>query len=178
MKRILTVLLFGLCFAVPVIALAQDTPTPEFPTETAVVLETATPFETPTSEPTATETATVTPSPTPTPVPVPPPFIDTTQIPTWVFVLMVIVFLAALTLGGVGILVAAKLAPPWVVEMLLSAAKSGVSTLENKSKETETGIDDLAVEEIKRRLEKLEADYRAQPEKMEQIAQAVVAQNK
>lgn len=170
MKRILTVLLLGLCFAVPVLALAQEST--EVPTEETFA--TATPFETPTAEPTATETAT----PTPTPVPVPPPFIDTTQIPTWIFVLMVIVFLAALTLGGVGILVAAKLAPPWVVEMLLSAAKSGVTTLENKSKETETGLDDLAVEEIRRRLEKLEADYRAQPAKMEQIAQAVVSQNK
>lgn len=174
MKRILTVLLLGLCFAVPVLALAQDTPTPEEPTLAPTEFVT----ETPTAEPTATDVPTETPSPTPTPVPVPPPFIDTTQIPTWIFVLMVIVFLAALTLGGVGILVAAKLAPPWVVEMLLSAAKSGVTTLENKSKETETGIDDLAVEEIRKRLEKLEADYRAQPAKMEQIAQAVVAQNK
>lgn len=166
MKKLIVILvMLGMSMS----AFAQDTPTAEVPTLEPTVFVT----ETPTAEPTATET----PTPTPTPVP-PPPFIDTSLIPEWVFVLMVIVFLAALTLAGVGILVAAKLAPPWVVEMLLSAAKSGVTELEKKSKDTSTPLDDLAVEEIRRRLEKLEADYRTLPAKTEAIAQAVVAQNK
>jgi len=170
MKRILTVLLLGLCFAVPVMA-QESTEVP-----TVETLETATPFETATPEPTATETATVTPSPTP--VPGGGGVIDPSQIPDWIFVIMMVVFLAALFLLGGAVLVAANLAPKWMVEILLNAAKTGVTELKKKAEETETPVDDLVLEEIQKRLDKLEADYRAQPARMEQIAQSVVAQNK
>lgn len=172
MKRIIAiVLMLGLCWSVPV--MAQDTAIPEEPT--FEVFETATPFETPTAEPTATETATATPSPTPVPVP---PIVDVSLIPNWVFTLMVVAFLAVLVLGGGAVLIAANLAPKWAVEMALSLAKQGVIELKKKAEETETAVDDLALVEFEKRLAKLEADYRAQPARMEQIAQAVVAQSK
>src|SRR5688500_1878733 len=98
MKRIVLVMLLGLCFAVPVMALAQDTPTAEEPTLAPTEFVT----ETPTAEPTATDVPTETPSPTPTPVPepeppAPPPPTDWNLIIPWIGAAILVICIGGFT---------------------------------------------------------------------------------
>jgi hypothetical protein len=142
MKCILLSVLLVLSIALPVAA--QDTPTPDVATLEATPVETVAP--------------TVEPVPTEAPAPEPEPPVDVTAIPTWFIVLAVVLVAGIVSVAWVGIVNAAKGAPPWVQEVILAALKSGVLELDKVAKGTENTIDDAGVAELRKRIAQLEAE--------------------
>jgi hypothetical protein len=122
---------------------AQETPAAHSQDASAAVLEpTAVPLE-------------VTPEPTPVPPPV--VVIDSSQIPQWVFLVVLVLVLGVVSVAFVGILQAAKGLPEWVKPILIGAGHTGLDTLDTYVGTTPNTLDDEIVEELRRRLEDLEA---------------------
>lgn len=172
MKRILTVLLFGLCFAVSVPALAQDTSTAEFPTETPFISETATPIETATESPT--ETATVTPSPTPVPPvdPEPPTPIDWNLIIPWIGAAILVICIGGFTVLRTALVQLGRSVPLPAWEVGKSVTNTFYEQLMKLFGRTPTPIDDYVGAEGRKKLD----DYFKEVEELRAKLDAVEAQ--
>jgi cobalamin biosynthesis protein CobD/CbiB len=145
-------LIAAILFALFVVAptFAQNEVTPE-PTEQATIAPIA--------------TVVATPAPVETPIPAPSP-IDQSQIPTWAFVLIIVALLAVVSVSMVGIVQAAKGAPPWVQDILLNVAHTGLDSLETYAGTTDTTLDDEGVAELRKKLAELEASLKATNQKV------------
>jgi hypothetical protein len=173
MKRILTVLLFGLCFAVPVLALAQDTAVPEEPT--IEVFETATPFETATDVPTETLSPTPTPVPEPEP-PVPPPT-DWNLIIPWIGAAILVICIGGFTVLRTALVQLGRSIPLPAWEVGKSTTNSLYDQLMKLFGRTETPVDDYLGAEGRKLLD----DYITEVERLRRemdAMQSQVAQNK
>lgn len=164
MKRLIASLLFVLAIASPVFA--QDTevpPTVEVATLAPEVTETAAP------EPTAV--------PTEEPAPVP-PVIDEAAIPSWVFVVIVVLAAGGVSIAIVAITQQAKSWPPAAREIFLSLLNTGVGELDKVAVGTETNIDNAAVAELRKLVARLEAELRATQAEVNLNAENIAATNK
>lgn len=153
MKRILTVLLFGLCFAVPVLALAQDTPTPEFPTETPFISETETPFETATALPTETITPSPTPTPDPVPEPEPPKPIDWNLIIPWIGAAILVICIGGFTVLRTALVQLGRSVPLPAWEVGKSVTNTFYEQLMKLFGKTDNTVDDYLGAEAGKKLE-------------------------
>lgn len=138
MRKIMIGLLLVCSMALPMAAFAQDVPTPEgFETATAIA-----------------EEPTLVPTVEPTPIPAPSP-IDETKIPTWLGVVAVVLVVGIVSISIVGIMQAAKGLPSWARELILAGVGSGLDSVDTYVKGTETTIDDMAVNELRKLVEQL-----------------------
>jgi hypothetical protein len=179
MKRIITVLLFGLCFAVPVLALAQDTPTAEEPTlaPTEFVTETAVPTE----EPTAT------PVPPVEPEEPPPPPTDWNLIIPWIGAAILVICIGGFTVLRTALVQLGRSIPLPAWEVGKSTTNSLYDQLMKLFGRTETPVDDYLgaegrklldsyfkeVEELRARLNVVESQAARNAENIAQTAQIV-----
>ena len=158
MKRYLLIVLLMLSIAAPVLA-----------QESTEVIET----------PAATETVAPTVEPVPTEVPpVEPAPINESAIPSWVFVVIVVLAAGVVGVSIVGITQAAKSWPPAAREIFLSLLNTGVGELDKVAAGTETDIDNAAVAELRNAVKRLEAELRATQDQVSLNAANIATTNK
>lgn len=155
MRKIMVKLLLVMSLALPVYVSAQevDTPTPDVATleatQTADVV-TATPS--PTAEATA--------EPTPVP-PVEPPPIDQTKVFESFFSVAMVLIVGVVAIGLAVIVGLFRLLSAPIRAILLSGIKTGVDEAGKIAEKTETPIDDLAIAELRKLVERLERELNA-----------------
>lgn len=173
MKRILTVLLLGLCFAVPVLAIAQDTPTAEEPTlaPTEFVTETLSP------EPTATDVPTATPTPVPPVDPEPPTPIDWNLIIPWIGAAILVICIGGFTVLRTALVQLGRSVPLPAWEIGKSTTNTLYEQLMKLFGKTPNQVDDYLGAEGRKLLD----DYIKEVERLRNEVQSLtsqVAQNK
>ena len=144
MKKLIASLFLVLAIAAPVFA--QDATDV---IETPVVTETVAPTAEPTVIVAPTEPAPVEPAP-----------IDESKIPSAMWTVILVSVVGIVSVAFVGILTAAKGLPEWAKALLLSGADSGVKSLDDYAKTTDTPVDDLAVVELRKLVEQLRGELR------------------
>lgn len=174
MRKIMTKLLLVMTLAFPVFVQAQDTATPDFPTQEVATLEpTLFVTETPTEVP----TETATPAPTETPIPVPPP-IDQTKVFESFFSVAMVLIVGVVAIGLAVIVGLFRLLSAPVRAILLSGIKTGVDEAGKIAEKTETPIDDLAITELRKLVERLEAELRATQDQVSVNSQSIADTNR
>lgn len=162
MKRILTVLLLGLCFAVPVMALAQEST--EVPTEETFA--TATPFETPTAEPTAT------PTPEPPVDPEPPTPIDWNLIIPWIGAAILVICIGGFTVLRTALVQLGRSVPLPTWEVGKSVTNTFYEQLMKLFAKTPNQVDDYLGAEGRKQLD----DYFKEVERLRAELEAMKSQ--
>lgn len=145
MKKIMVKLLLVMTLAFPVFVQAQDA------TEVPPTVEV---LETPTEVP----TETATPAPTEVPAPVPPPPIDQTKVFESIFTVVMVLIVGAVAIGLLGIASILLILSPPVRAIVMGTIKTGVDEAGKIADKTETPIDDLAVSELRKLIERLERE--------------------
>jgi hypothetical protein len=114
---------------------------------------------------------------TPTPAIEPPVVvvepIDTVAIPGWVATVALVLVVGIVSVSIVGILQAAKGLPEWSKGLILAGAGSGLASLDDYAKTTPSPIDDLAVEELRKLVSKLQAELNATTQQVVRNTQAI-----
>ena len=156
----IVLLLFALLLLLSFSAtIAQDEATPE-------VTETAAP----------TEEVTVVPTAVPTePAPVEPAPIDESKIPSALWTVIIVLVVGVVSVAFVGILTAARGLPEWAKSLLLSGADSGVKSLDDYAKTTDTPVDDLAVVELRKLVELLREELRQTQAQVNAVKSAITS---
>lgn len=173
MRRIMVKLLLVMTLTVPIFAQAQDVTEVPPPTFEA--------FETPTELPTAVPTETVTPDPTATPaptataIPVPPP-LDQTKVFESVFSVVMALVVGAVAIGLTGIVGLLLLLSPPVRAILLGGVKVGIDEAGKIADKTETKVDDMAVEELRKLYIEMEKRLRIAENKVEVNTENIAVQ--
>lgn len=167
MKKIMVSLLLVMSMALPVFA--QDTATPDFPTQEVA---TSTP-DIITATPSPTAEATEEPAPAPEPSP-----IDQTKVFESIFTVVMVLIVGAVTLGLAVIVVLFRTFAAPVRAILLSAIKTGVDEAGKFANTTDTPLDDLAVSELRKVIAKLEAELNEVKAQVNQNSSDIVTTNR
>lgn len=168
MRKIMVKLLLVMTLAFPVFVQAQDVTEVPPPTFEAFETPTALPTETATPEPTAT--------PAPTEEPVSPPPVDQTKVFESVFSVVMAVVVGAVAIGLTGIVGLLLLLSPFIRAIVMSAAKTGIDEAGKIADKTETKVDDMAVEELRKLYLEIEKRLRAAEAKVEVNTENIAVQ--
>lgn len=162
MKRFILSLLLIASIALPVVA--QDTT----PTADVATLE-STPVETATAAPEPTAVPTEEPAPEPEPeLPV-----DTEKIIGWGVAVLIVLIVGVVSIALVAIVQQAKSWPAPARELLLAVLNSGIGSLGDFANTTETPIDNLGVDELRKLYKQLEQELRATQSQVNAVQQTV-----
>lgn len=172
MRKILVPLMLVMVLTFPVFAQAQDVTDPA-PTQEVATLEAS---QTP-------DVVTATPSPTPdvtaTPVPpVEPPPIDQTKVFESIFSVVMALVVGAVLVTLTGIVGLLMILSPAVRAVLMGGIKVGIDEAGKVAEKTETKVDDMAVEELRKLYIEIEKRLRVAEDQGNVNAQDIATTNR